>query len=138
MNVTRYFPHPNYNSKTFDFDIALLRLSNAVKYSRNIQPVMLPKEDSVLTVGTECTVSGWGLQSYNDLEEPPLQLMMTKIQITDFKHCKSQYENAFQSLTDRMLCASVPDGSRDACLGDSVNIYKFFDLICNFQSINPF
>jgi hypothetical protein len=46
--------------------------------------------------------------------------MMTTIQITDFKKCRSQYEKAYQNITDRMLCGSVPDGSRDACLGDSV------------------
>lgn len=120
MNVTKYYTHPQYNSRTYDYDFALLKLSSPVKYSRLVQPISLPKENKNLTVGTDCTVSGWGLQSFDDLSDPPLQLMMTTIQIADFQRCKLQYEKAYQSLTDRMICGSVSDGTRDACLGDSV------------------
>ncbi|CAG9798744.1 unnamed protein product [Chironomus riparius] len=126
VNVTKYYAHPQYNSRTFDFDFALLRLNNSVKYSNYIQPAMLPTRSTTLNVGTNCTVSGWGLQSFNDIEDPPNELMMTTIQISDFKYCQSQYGNSNQNITDRMLCGSVPDGTRDACLGDSGG-----PLVCN-------
>ena len=122
-NVTKYYVHPQYNSRTYDYDFALLKLNSSVRYTTYIQPAILPNENTTLNVGTNCTVSGWGLQSFNDFEDPPTQLMMTTIQISDFKYCHSQYGNAFQNITDRMLCGSVPDGTRDACLGDSVSIY---------------
>ncbi|XP_070507106.1 trypsin 3A1-like [Chironomus tepperi] len=126
LSIVKHYVHPQYNSKTNDYDFAILRLNSTIRYSRNIQPARLPDEDSTLSVGQECTVSGWGVQSFNDLSDPPIQIMMTTLQVYDFNQCKLDYEKVFQNITERMLCASVPDGTRDSCLGDSGG-----PLICN-------
>lgn len=120
VNVVRYYSHPNYNSKNYDYDFALLKLASPVKYSRFIQPAVLPDENSVLPIGTKCLVSGWGLTSFDDSLDPPMQLLSTYVDIVDFNWCKNQYQRVQQLITERMFCAALPDGQSDACLGDSV------------------
>lgn len=45
-------------------DIALIKLKSAVKFTDYIQPICLPTEDTLYTVGKNCTISGWGSTQY--------------------------------------------------------------------------
>ena len=50
--------HPSYNGATFDSDLAVLELANAVAYSRTISSACLRTNDP--RDGTGCVVIGWG------------------------------------------------------------------------------
>ena len=57
MSIVR---HPNYNIKTINNDVALIRLSYPVRYTVFIKPVCLAASTSVFITGTESWVTGWG------------------------------------------------------------------------------
>lgn len=52
--------HPNYNSFTFDNDIALMELSSPVTYSDYIRPICLPAPQHDFPVGSTVWITGWG------------------------------------------------------------------------------
>ncbi len=51
--------HPKFDSATFEYDLALLRFSEPVRFQPNIIPICLPEEDSDF-VGDAAVVTGWG------------------------------------------------------------------------------
>lgn len=59
-NVAKIILHPNYDSETYDNDIALLRLSSPVRFTDYIRPVCLAASGSVFNNGTDSWVTGWG------------------------------------------------------------------------------
>lgn len=58
--VKRIISHPDYNQMTFDYDIALLELSEPLEFSNTIQPICLPSSSHVFPAGMSCWVTGWG------------------------------------------------------------------------------
>ena len=61
--VAEIIYHEAYNPDTTENDIALLRLTEQVTFSENVQPVCKP-DASVDYTGRECVVSGWGSLNY--------------------------------------------------------------------------
>lgn len=59
--VKRIISHPDYNSMTFDYDIALLELTKPLKFTNTIQPICLPSSSHVFPAGMSCWVTGWGV-----------------------------------------------------------------------------
>lgn len=53
--------HPDFNSKTFDNDIALFLLDNPEVYQRHFMPICLPSSNETDHVGETGVVAGWGL-----------------------------------------------------------------------------
>lgn len=42
------------------YDFCLLKLSKSLTFSKSIQPIALPNEDTPVEDGTLCLTSGWG------------------------------------------------------------------------------
>lgn len=59
-SVAEIIGHPDYNSGTFDNDIALLRLSASVPFTSYIQPVCLAAPESTFHTGVDTWITGWG------------------------------------------------------------------------------
>uniref|UniRef100_A0A8C9FRQ2 Peptidase S1 domain-containing protein n=1 Tax=Pavo cristatus TaxID=9049 RepID=A0A8C9FRQ2_PAVCR len=61
-SITHISVHPEFNSETFENDIALFKLHSAVHYSDYIQPICLPPAHPQLYTDNEtrCFISGWG------------------------------------------------------------------------------
>lgn len=57
--VRRKVVNENYNPATYQNDIALLELTEGVKYRQHIIPVCLPEKGDNFT-GKTATVTGWG------------------------------------------------------------------------------
>ena len=51
--------HQKFDPKTFEYDLALLRFHEPVKFQPNIIPVCIPDEDKDM-VGQRAWVTGWG------------------------------------------------------------------------------
>ncbi|KAJ0000287.1 hypothetical protein NQD34_012129 [Periophthalmus magnuspinnatus] len=57
-SIRRIITHPDYNQMTFDYDIALLELSEPLEFTNSIQPICLPSSSHVFTAGMSCWVTG--------------------------------------------------------------------------------
>ena len=55
--VAKIFMHAGYSKLTHDNDIALIKLSTAISFTREVSPVCLPMRD---VWGTMCVTTGWG------------------------------------------------------------------------------
>ncbi|XP_062869451.1 granzyme B(G,H) [Trichomycterus rosablanca] len=52
-------PHPNYNNKTFENDIMLLKLDKPADFSKTVMPIALPESKNEAFT-RNCLVTGWG------------------------------------------------------------------------------
>lgn len=117
--VKRVIAHPNYNSNTLDFDIALVQLKKPVA---NITPVALNENHADSLTGVMSTVVGWGNMSA-DFNFYPYRLQEVQLPIVSNKKCKEinaqTQDSARQVITDNKMCAGYITGGKDACQGDS-------------------
>lgn len=60
QNVSRIIPHPKFNDKTWNNDIALVQLSSPVNFTDYIKPVCLAASGSEFDEGTTVWVTGFG------------------------------------------------------------------------------
>ncbi|XP_010788004.1 suppressor of tumorigenicity 14 protein homolog [Notothenia coriiceps] len=112
--VKKIITHPDYNQMTFDYDIALLELSEPLEFTNTIQPICLPAPSHIFPAGTSCWVTGWGAMREGGSKAQLLQKASVKI-INDTV-CNVVTEG---QLTSRMLCSGFLSGGVDACQGDS-------------------
>nr|AAD31268.1 trypsinogen RdoT2 precursor [Rhyzopertha dominica] len=113
--VSVAYKNPNYDYRDFDYDICILELASALEFSASIGPIPLPASEQYIAAGTDSIVTGWGR-----LEEggaTPTQLQSVVVPIVSQEACQEAY-NVFL-ITDRMICAGVEEGGKDACQGDS-------------------
>uniref|UniRef100_A0A3B4AN08 Peptidase S1 domain-containing protein n=1 Tax=Periophthalmus magnuspinnatus TaxID=409849 RepID=A0A3B4AN08_9GOBI len=106
LKVNRIIPHPKFNPKTFNNDIALVELTTPVVLSDHVTPVCLPGGTEPPT-GSPCLVAGWG-SLYEGNTCVPLLPQST---------CKSTLGKDL--VTNTMLCAGYLSGGIDSCQGDS-------------------
>ena len=60
--IEKRFVHEQYtdSNKAVDFDIALVKLNNTVKYDKNVKPICLPFDLPELERTSYCYATGWG------------------------------------------------------------------------------
>lgn len=107
--------HPNYNTKTTDKDIALIKLNKPVDFSKSpIRPICLPNLGKDFSGGMG-VIAGWGTTSENGDESTVLK--KAKVPILSNNRCKA---TGLKGITSNMLCAGrVNKGGIDSCQGDS-------------------
>ncbi|XP_033004098.1 mannan-binding lectin serine protease 1-like [Lacerta agilis] len=106
--------HPSYKAPTFEYDIALVELSEEARMNDYVMPVCFP--DRAYPKDTMVIVSGWGKQF---LQRLPDALMEIEIPLTDHAVCKEAYRKLQKVVTGDMICAGERQGGKDACSGDS-------------------
>ncbi|KAM8962458.1 transmembrane protease serine 9-like [Pelodytes ibericus] len=114
-------------------DIALLRLSSAVDYTRFIQPVCLPSASMNLPSGTECWVTGWGNINYLVELKFPQTLQQVMVPLISRDACNKMYNTnsaSSQIIRNDQICAGYQAGKQDACQGDSGG-----PLVCSVQGV---
>ncbi|XP_056141207.1 transmembrane protease serine 2-like [Lampris incognitus] len=62
--VQKLIVHPNYNEKTKDNDVALMKLFSPLTFSRRVRPVCLPNAGVDLSPGCQAWITGWGAQRF--------------------------------------------------------------------------
>uniref|UniRef100_A0A3P8SH02 Transmembrane serine protease 5 n=1 Tax=Amphiprion percula TaxID=161767 RepID=A0A3P8SH02_AMPPE len=125
--VEKIIYNKNYNHRSHDSDIALMKLRTPLNFSDTIRPICLPQYDYDVPGGTQCWISGWGytqpdVHSPDTLKEAPVPIISTK-------KCNSScmYNG---EITPRMLCAGYMEGKVDACQGDSGG-----PLVCQDENV---
>lgn len=115
LGVKRTIVHPQYNTRTMDFDIALVELAEDSKFT----PIAIATSDIEIPEATDdqimATTAGWGALKEGSYSLPN-KLQKVDVPLITNEACNLNYKNA---ITDRMLCAGYPQGGKDACQGDS-------------------
>uniref|UniRef100_A0A3B3Z2C0 trypsin n=1 Tax=Poecilia mexicana TaxID=48701 RepID=A0A3B3Z2C0_9TELE len=103
FGVKKSFPHPSFNSNTYDNDFMLLKLEKAVKQTKWVKPLKLTTVVKDPEEGSVCMVAGWGRTSWNAAVSDVL--MSVNVTVVGREKCSSP---AFynHTITDNMICVS--------------------------------
>ena len=117
FTATKVIANPQFDSQTYDWDYALLKLSGDSKFRTidlNTTEIQIPEVDQApYNVWT----SGWGTTSEGSSTLPRI-LQKVQVPLVTQKACNAEasYNGA---VTDRMICAGLVTGGKDSCQGDS-------------------
>lgn len=116
VNVIR---HPLYDSRTLNWDFALVRLAAPIEITNCVGTVCLPTEGNDVPADSKCWITGWG--NLNATGSAPEILQEAEVSILSQEACRnSNYSSS--EITDAMICAqgrTVNGEVSDACQGDS-------------------
>ncbi len=113
--VTAVRSHEGYQSRTYENDIALLKLAGPA----GVESVELPDAARVADIaepGTRATVTGWG-DLLAGAQKGTDQLMEVELPVVGERACRAAYPGA--PIDHRTLCAGFAEGGKDSCQGDS-------------------
>ena len=114
--------HPQYSSKSFDSDIALIHLSSDAVFTDYVRPICLPlrKNDEdrfLLKPGNIMVITGWGGEKKDG--RTLKRLHKVTVPVVEQTLCQKAYHPRY-TVTTNMFCAGYHNGSLgDACQGDS-------------------
>ncbi|XP_054918705.1 clotting factor C-like [Dermacentor andersoni] len=119
----------DYDPASYDNDIALLQLDEAVELTPRVRPVCLPTDRSArvhLQEGKLGVATGWGLTESGDYADV---LSEAVLPVVANEKCQEAYERAGVPLTvsEAMFCAGHANATSDACSGDSGGPMVFID-----------
>lgn len=133
LKVKRVLPHEEYNSQTYENDIALLELATPAR-SRPAS-LQLSGSGALEEPGRITTVTGWGtLRAIgkdgkdlvtqeavrpNDPRYFTDRLMEVDVPLVSEGVCREAYTNGTGKIDRRVLCAGLREGGKDSCQGDS-------------------
>ncbi|TFK09355.1 troponin I, fast skeletal muscle [Platysternon megacephalum] len=116
-SVEKVFVHGKFVSATYDYDIALIKLKEPIKFSMYVIPACLPDVEfanEILMNQKSGTVSGFGrLFEHGRLSNT---LKVLEVPYIDRNSCKQTTNFA---ITENMFCAGYDNVTKDACQGDS-------------------
>uniref|UniRef100_A0A452GEX2 Ovochymase 1 n=1 Tax=Gopherus agassizii TaxID=38772 RepID=A0A452GEX2_9SAUR len=112
--------HPEFDTVSYDSDIALIQLDAPLEYNTVVRPICLPNSTQPLSSSVLCTMTGWGSTQEAD-GSLASRLQQTQVPILESEICeKNYYFNHPGGITARMLCAGfASSGGQDSCQGDS-------------------
>ncbi|KAE8589737.1 hypothetical protein XENTR_v10017713 [Xenopus tropicalis] len=131
--VEAFYVHPNFRS--YDNDIALIRLKNPVVMNQNVSPICLPSpqdEDDIYQKDRIGYVSGYGVTEKRNIAK---ELRYVSVPVASRQDCETYLDRKKQEnpkyrekypLSRNMFCAGFPEGSLnkgDSCSGDSGGAY---------------
>ncbi len=114
-NVIQAVPHPGYDPRTGDADLALLQLDRPVDLTC-LGPLP-PERQELAAPGVPAMAVGWGALDAAGASYPDF-LQAAVLPLVSNEDCNAPAAYNGQ-VTARMLCAGYPDGASDACRGDS-------------------
>ncbi|KAF7270783.1 hypothetical protein GWI33_016288 [Rhynchophorus ferrugineus] len=114
--------HPEFYAGTLYNDIAILRMSSPVDWSKHphISPACLPHPQDDYT-GSRCWTTGWGKDAFGDFGKYQNILKEVDVPIVNFGQCQRQLQNTRLGYDFKLhpgfVCAGGEEG-KDACKGD--------------------
>jgi secreted trypsin-like serine protease len=129
IDIANIYIHPQFDADAISNDIALIELVS----SSDVVGVKIAEPDVTDQYAIEnslATVAGWGGRvGYAPNEGPtsdfPDILHKVDLRLTTNAQCNEELGKSFDttvvydSVTDVMICAAIPEGGRGACQGDS-------------------
>ncbi|XP_036313136.1 coagulation factor X [Pipistrellus kuhlii] len=115
--VEMIIKHNKFDQKTYNCDIAVLKLKTPISFRMNVAPACLPEKDwaeSTLMTQKSGIVSGFG--RIHEKGRTSVTLKMLEVPYVDRNTCK--LSTGF-SITSNMFCAGYDSKLEDACQGDS-------------------
>ncbi|XP_044261213.1 serine protease 53-like [Tribolium madens] len=112
--AAEFILHEKFNSITLNNDIGLIRLKKPLKFNDNTKPIALAIREP--PIGTNVTVSGWGVTRDSDIYTSDI-LYYTTIDIIDNAECARIFGNSV--ITDSVICANPGNPHTSPCQGDS-------------------
>jgi len=112
--------HEDFDPKTLENDISVMKLAKPIKFGKTTQPACLPQAGEKLPEGTPGLVAGWG--NTEEGSKQALKLQQLIVPVIPNTKCGEYYKKAEPPKTINekiMLCAGYHEGGRDACQGDS-------------------
>jgi len=110
--VRAHFIHPNYTWNDKEFDIGLVRLNSAFKFTEYIQPISLHNGPSPAE-GLVCEATGWGITEEGGMFLASI-LQKVSLPVVGDTLCTEEYGYLMR---ENMLCAG--EEGKDSCSGDS-------------------
>ena len=109
-NIQEKFKHESYNPITNNNDIALLKLTENVKFNEYIYPICLPSKQ----YESDAIVTGFGRTG--GVHAPSESLLKVGLQHFSFSDCQLRFnvisERVFR---DTMICYGHKTDKKDAC-----------------------
>jgi len=120
VDVTDIIGNPNFIGATFENDVTVLRLKDAVDPAQ-FAPIMLSWDENDYNVGNTARVMGWGSTGADGLSST---LQQADVPIVSRTTCTAPGSypgppQTFLTVTNVMVCAGYIEGGIDACQGDS-------------------
>ncbi|XP_041832992.1 ovochymase-1 isoform X2 [Melanotaenia boesemani] len=112
VDVARIICHNEYNTRTKEGDVALLKLKRPLVFNQFVRPIDIWM--SPLPEHLHCTTTGWGSTQENGPRVHRLQEV--NVSILSSEVCNEYYKGR---ITQSMFCAGKDEGGVDACQGDS-------------------
>lgn len=112
FRAAKIIVHPGYNSQ-IDYDYALIQLDGVSRGT----PVEMNRAEFRMAPGQTAmvTAAGWGLTNEGDWMGSEVLRKVT-MPLVSAAICNQSYPN---KITERMICAGVPEGGKDSCQMDS-------------------
>lgn len=123
IKVRALFSHEDFSMQHLKNDIALLHLSQPAKLSDKVNPVCLPVQESEISAGHRCYITGWGLTEGGGNVSDTLQQAMLPVQ--SHERCSNEWGRLGVPIDKKsMICAgSGKPGQAGGCQGDSGGPY---------------
>jgi len=117
IQVARFIIHPQYNPKTTENDVAILKLQRGFTLGPTKRVICLPQPNQSLPAGTQCVITGWGTTRYEGKMPDALQEALVPIVSDSVCNDRSHYAGMLNQ--NVMFCAGRLTGGVDSCQGDS-------------------
>lgn len=117
FGIAEYVVHDRYNHKDIEsgFDLALVKLSRVIKYTKEILPICLPFEQPDPAGKTMCYSGGWGYTEGQKVS-PSKVLKQISMPVQSDNYCSFTAKSAQHGV---IICAGKWDRAQDLCYGDS-------------------
>ncbi|NXC15057.1 TMPS2 protease, partial [Corythaeola cristata] len=110
--VQQIISHPDYDTDSKDYDVALMKLQTALSFTDTVQPVCLPNPGMMFQPNQECWISGWGAEYQGGKTSSTLNYVM--VPLIENSVCNSVYVYSGMVLPT-MVCAGYLGGGIDSC-----------------------
>jgi secreted trypsin-like serine protease len=116
--------HPDWNSTTYENDVALISLETPAQAATPIRLIDPAQDGALFHDGVLAVVAGWGRTKERGQISDALRHVGVQIVSNETCNALSAYGG---QIKDMMFCAGFIEGGRDSCQGDSGGPLMAFD-----------